>query len=91
MMYIIFLLLQVLDFMTTMVGLAYGLTEVNPILRWVGSQVPSIYEALLYQKLTMIAIGTVVYSYRPRVIEWSNYFFLALVLWNFVMLGQLLR
>ncbi len=86
----VFLYLQLLDFLTTMVGLRMGGQEMSPFvqwLTWLTSLAPATGVAL--SKLTAFLLGGICLWFRKeRVIQWVNYFFAALVVWN---LGQILK
>ena len=83
----VFLYLQLLDFMTTMVGLRMGGTEVSPFVHWLTAMGPATGVAL--SKLVAFLLGGVCLWFRKeRVIHWVNYFFAALVVWN---LSQILK
>ena len=82
-----FVFLQLLDFLTTVVGLKWGAQELNPFIRHVMRMGP--LEGLLACKLLILAMGVVVIWYqRHRVILIVNYLFAMLVVWN---LTQLLK
>jgi hypothetical protein len=83
----VFLYLQLLDFMTTMVGLRMGGAEVSPFVHWLTGMGPTTGVAL--SKLVAFTLGGVcLWFHKERVIQWVNYFFAALVFWN---LSQILK
>jgi hypothetical protein len=83
----VFLYLQLLDFLTTMVGLRMGGTEVSPVVHWLTSMGPATGVAL--SKFAAFLLGGIcLWFHKDRVIRWVNYFFAALVVWN---LGQILK
>jgi hypothetical protein len=83
----VFLYLQLLDFMTTVVGLRMGGTEVSPFVHWLTALGPAVGVAL--SKVVAFVLGGVcIWFHKERVIRWVNYFFAALVVWN---LAQILK
>ena len=77
----VFLFLQLLDFMTTLIGLRLGGTEMSPFVRWMMS-----FDVVLGLSLVKL-FGVVMGGYclvtkRIRVIGWVNIVFAALVVWN---------
>ena len=83
----VFLYLQLLDFMTTMVGLRMGGAEVSPFVHWLTLLGPATGVAL--SKIVAFLLGGICLWFRKeRVIQWVNYFFAALVVWN---LSQILK
>jgi hypothetical protein len=83
----VFIYLQLLDFMTTLVGFRLGGVEVSPYARWLTLLGPTVGIALA--KLTGFAVAAVCIRYhKERVIHWANYYFAVLVVWN---LGQIWR
>ncbi len=83
----VFIYLQLLDFITTLVGFRLGGIEVSPYARWLTALGPATGIALV--KLTGLAVAFVcIRFHKERVICWANYYFAALVVWN---LGQIWR
>lgn len=78
----LFFVLQILDFMTTLVGLRMGGTEMSPFISWV-IRMSSPVTALTAVKLLGFAFaGICLLLGRQRVIHWVNYAFTVIVLWN---------
>jgi hypothetical protein len=79
--YQLFLYLQVLDLLTTMVGLRMGLQEVSPFVRQLMRVDPTL--GLLGAKLLAIGLGGYcLWANRHRLISWINYWYAGLVAWN---------
>jgi hypothetical protein len=79
--YQVFLYLQVLDFMTTLVGLRIGLQEISPFIRQI-MQFDTAF-GLAASKLVAVGLGGFcIWSHRDHVIRWINYWYAALVIWN---------
>ncbi|MGB9605866.1 MAG: DUF5658 family protein [Bryobacteraceae bacterium] len=77
----VFLYLQLLDFLTTIVGLRLGLVELSPFIRWLMGG-GSVFGALL-SKIMAVALATFcLWIQRRRLIQWLNYWYAALVVWN---------
>jgi hypothetical protein len=84
----LFILLQVMDLLTTIAGLRLGAQEVNPVIRQM-MRVGTL-EGLLLCKVLMIAMAAVVlWHQRARVILVVNYMFALLVVWNLVQLMKI--
>ncbi len=79
--YQLFLYLQVLDLLTTLVGLRLGLQEASPFVRHLMHLSPT--AGLLACKLLAIVLGGYcLWAHRHRIIHWINYWYAALVAWN---------
>jgi hypothetical protein len=77
----VFVLLQVLDFLTTLVGMRLGGTELSPFIRWLMNFHP--VWALVAVKVLGFGLAAVcLMTGRSRVLFRINYFFAALVTWN---------
>ncbi|PYT10997.1 MAG: hypothetical protein DMG59_27585 [Acidobacteria bacterium] len=77
----VFLYLQLLDFLTTMVGFRIGAGELSPFTRWLMLWGPIAGVAL--SKLIAILLGGLcIWRRRGRVISWANYYFAGVVAWN---------
>jgi hypothetical protein len=77
-----FLYLQVLDFLTTMVGFKLGASEASPfIIKLIHLSSPAIGVAA--SKVVALAIaGVCVTTRRARLLRWANYWYATLVVWN---------
>jgi len=79
--YEIFLYLQLLDFLTTMVGLKIGLREISPFIRQIMQFDPTLGVAI--SKLVAVGLGAYcIWAHRERIIRWVNYGYAGLVVWN---------
>jgi hypothetical protein len=77
----VFLYLQVLDFITTMVGFRMGLSEASPFVRLLTFAGPAV--GVLLSKGVAIGLGAVcVGTRRIHIIHWINYWYAGLVIWN---------
>jgi len=82
----VFVYLQVLDFLTTMVGFKLGASEASPfIVKLIHATSPVIGVAA--SKLAGLAIGGLcIATNRARLLTWANYWYAALVVWNLAMI-----
>jgi hypothetical protein len=82
-----FVCLQFVDLLTTLLALRFGGQELNPVLRGFMQLGP--ITGLIVGKLTVLAVGAfVVWCQRPRVLVIANRFYCALAAWNLaVILG----
>lgn len=77
----IFLYLQVLDVLTTLVGLKLGAAEANPFIRWMMHWHPG--GAIVASKLVALGLaGLCIWSGRHRVLRRISYWYASLVVWN---------
>lgn len=84
----VFLCLQLVDAITTLLVLHTGGQELNPILRGFMHLGP--ISGLIAGKLTVLGVGAfVVWCQRPRVLVLANRFYIALAVWNTVILVTL--
>ena len=78
----IFILLQLLDFMTTLAGIRMGGTELSPFIAWLMRMADPV-TGLAAAKLIGLGLGAFCFwKNRIRVILWVNYIFAGLVVWN---------
>lgn len=77
----VFVYLQLLDFLTTVVGLYAGAQEASPFVRGLMQLGPAF--GLVASKLIAFSLaGFCLWSRKHHVIRWINYWFAALVVWN---------
>lgn len=78
----IFIYLQLLDFLTTMVGFRVGASEASPfIAKLIHSSSPALGVAA--SKVVGLALGAFcMVTQRARLVTLINYWYAALVLWN---------
>jgi hypothetical protein len=82
-----FVYLQMLDFLTTIAFLANGIREANPFVRLMLSLIPSPIAALLSVKLMALLLGVYCWRMRrERLLTYINVLFAALVAWNVIVL-----
>jgi hypothetical protein len=77
----VFLYLQVLDLMTTLVGFKLGLSEGSPFVRLLVAAGP--ITGVLLSKGIAVSLGAIcVHTRKLHLIAWINYWYAALVVWN---------
>jgi hypothetical protein len=78
----LFVYLQLLDFLTTLVGFKVGASEASPfIAKLIHSTSPA--AGVAASKLLGLGIGAVcLLTNRARLVTWINYWYAALVVWN---------
>ncbi len=77
----VFLYLQLLDFLTTIVGLRLGLVEISPFIRWLMGAGP-VFGTLLSKVMAVALAAFCLWIHRDRILRWLNYWYAALVVWN---------
>jgi hypothetical protein len=77
----VFLYLQLLDLLTTLVGLRFGAGEASPFIRMLMFVGPE--TAVLLSKLAALALGALcIRLNKTHLIRWVCYWYAALVVWN---------
>ena len=77
----IFVYLQLLDILTTLVGFRLGAGEASPFIRLLMHGGPA--AGVILSKVLALGLGAVcVYWKRLHVIRWASYWYGALVVWN---------
>jgi hypothetical protein len=80
--------LQVLDALTTWLGFRVGLSEASPFIHLMMQWGP--FTGLLASKVVAFVLGGYcVYRKRFQVINWINYWYAALVIWNLTLIISL--
>jgi hypothetical protein len=81
----VFLYLQVLDLLTTMLGFRLGLAEASPFIRLLTVAGPFI--GVLLSKGIALGLGAVcVGTRRMHVLNWISYWYAGVVTWNLCLL-----
>jgi hypothetical protein len=77
----IFVYLQLLDLLTTLIGFKLGAVEASPFIRMMMYAGPAV--GVLSSKLLALGIGGLcMYQKRTHLIRWASYWYGALVVWN---------
>ncbi len=80
-----FICLQLMDALTTLVFLRFGVHEANPLVRMALAAVAWPELGVLAPKLFAIALGLFAWhTERKRLLRWMNVLFAACVAWNVV-------
>ena len=81
----IFIYLQLLDLLTTLVGFKLGASEASPFIRMLMHAGPATGVAI--SKLVALGLGGVcVYLKKQHLIKWASYWYGGLVVWNLVII-----
>jgi uncharacterized protein DUF5658 len=83
----IFIYLQILDLLTTLVGFRLGAAEASPFIRMLMHFGPA--AGIVLSKLFALCLaGACVYLKKDRLVRWITYWYGGLIVWNLtVMLG----
>jgi len=77
----IFIYLQLLDVLTTLLGFRLGAGEVSPFIRMLMHAGPA--TGVILSKLVALGLGGVcVHLKRLHVVRWATYWYGALIVWN---------
>ena len=83
----LFLCLQVLDVVTTLIGFRMGLAEASPFVRWLTHFGPVL--GLVVSKFVALSLLSIcVFLQRTRVIRLATCWYIALVVWNIFVLAS---
>ena len=81
----IFIYLQLLDLLTTLVGFKLGAGEASPFIRMLMHFGPAV--GVIASKLVALALGGVcVYAKKLNLIRWVTYWYAVLVVWNLMVM-----
>ena len=79
--YQIFIYLQLLDLLTTLVGFKVGVTEASPFIRVLMHAGPA--TGVLLSKVLALGLGAFcIWSDKHHVVRWISYWYGAIVVWN---------
>jgi len=77
----VFLYLQVLDILTTLIGFSLGNSEASPFVRLMVHWGP--FTGLVLSKILAVGLAfTCLLLHRRKLIVWINYWYAAIVVWN---------
>jgi hypothetical protein len=87
----VFIYLQVLDFMTTLIGFRLGASEASPfIVKLIHATSPAV--GVGASKMVGLGIGALcVATHRARLVSWINYWYAGLIVWNLAIILTALR
>jgi hypothetical protein len=83
--YQVFVYLQLLDLLTTLLGFRLGAAEASPFVRLMMHAGP--LNGVIVSKVLALGIGALcIYTNKNRVIRWISYWYGVLVIWNLVVI-----
>lgn len=83
--YQVFVYLQLLDLLTTLLGFRLGAAEASPFIRLLMHAGPA--AGLIVSKVLALGIGALcIYLNKRHVIRWISYWYGGLVVWNLMVL-----
>ena len=81
----IFIYLQLLDLLTTLVGFKLGASEASPFIRMLMHAGP--VAGVAASKVLAVGLGALcVYTKRQHLVRWATYWYAALVVWNLIVM-----
>jgi hypothetical protein len=81
----VFIYLQLLDLLTTLVGFRLGAAEASPFIRLFMHASPAL--GILASKAVALALGAFcVYIRKNYVIRWAAYWYSGLIVWNLMIM-----
>jgi hypothetical protein len=81
----IFIYLQLLDLLTTLVGFKLGAGEASPFIRMLMHAGPA--AGVLASKVVALVLGGVcIYAKKHSLIRWVSYWYAGLVVWNLMVM-----
>jgi len=81
----VFVYLQLLDLLTTLVGFKMGAAEASPFIRMLMHAGPT--AGVAASKIIALGLaGVCVYYKKERLIRWATYWYGGLVVWNLIVL-----
>jgi hypothetical protein len=83
--YQLFIYLQLLDLLTTLVGFKLGAGEASPFIRVLMHAGPA--AGVVASKVLALGLGAVcVWANKPHVVRWITYWYSALIVWNLMVM-----
>jgi len=80
-----FVYLQILDFITTLIGFKLGASEASPFIRMLMHAGP--VAGVAASKLIALLLGAIcVYRKKYHLIRWATYWYGGLVVWNLIVI-----
>jgi hypothetical protein len=81
----IFIYLQLLDLLTTLIGFKLGASEASPFIRMLMHAGP--VAGVAASKVLALGLGALcVYTGRNHLVRWATYWYAALVVWNLMVM-----
>ncbi len=85
----VFVLLQSLDMLTTLVGQRVGASEASPFIAWLMRLTTPLLGLVIAKCIAFGWAGYCLHRRKPFAIVLANYFFAAVVIWNLWHIGSL--
>ena len=83
--YRVFVYLQLLDLLTTLLGIRVGAAEASPFIRLLMHAGPA--TGVIVSKVLALGIGALcVYLNKAHIIRWISYWYGGLVIWNLMVM-----
>ena len=83
--YAVFIYLQLLDLLTTLLGFRLGAAEASPFIRLMMHAGP--LSGVIASKVLALGIGALcIYTNKSHVIRWISYWYGVLVIWNLMVI-----
>lgn len=77
----LFIYLQLLDLLTTLLGLRLGLEEASPFVSWLMQLDPA--TGVAASKVVALVLGGLcIWLNKRHLVQWINYWYAGLVVWN---------
>jgi hypothetical protein len=81
----VFIYLQLLDLLTTLVGFKMGAREASPFIRLLMHAGPAV--GVMASKMLALGLGALcVYLKKDHLIRWASYWYCGLVAWNLMVM-----
>ena len=81
----LFIYLQLLDLLTTLVGFRLGASEASPFIRVLMHAGPA--TGVVISKLIALALGGIcIYLRKQHLVKWASYWYSGLVVWNLMII-----
>ena len=81
----LFIYLQLLDLLTTLVGFKLGASEASPFIRMLMHAGPA--AGVVLSKVLALGLGALcIYLKKPNLIRWASYWYAGLVVWNLMVM-----
>ena len=83
---LIFVYLQLLDFLTTLIGFRLGASEASPFIAKLIHAAGPVMGVAASKGVALVIASICIAIGRSRLILWANYWYAALVVWNLYIL-----
>jgi hypothetical protein len=87
----VFIYLQLLDLITTLIGMRLGLREASPFIRWLMRLGPPAAGLAASKLVGLLLGGACIWLNKRHLLRWINYWYAGLVVWNMILILSVLR